>query len=146
MVIRKANEEDLSEILNLYSHPEIDNGCVLNLKNAKQIFQKIKSYPDYHIYLAEINNEIVGTFALAIMDNIAHMGAKSGLIEDVVVSQNFQRQGIGKKMMEFAMKLCKEKNCYKVSLSSQLKRENSHKFYESIGFKIHGYSFLMELK
>ena len=146
MIIRIATNEDLPEVLNLYSHPEIDDGHVLELKEAKSIFEKMKSYPDYNIYVAEIDNQIVGTFALAIMDNLAHMGAKSGLIEDVVVSQSFERQGIGKKMMEFAIELCKEKSCYKVCLSSNLKRQNAHKFYDSIGFKVHGYSYLTELK
>ena len=146
MIIREATEEDLPGILELYSHPEIDNGIVLDLKDAKQIFEKMKSYPDYHIYVAETDNKMAGTFALAILDNIAHMGAKSGLIEDVVVSLDFQRQGIGKKMMEFAIELCREKSCYKVCLSGNLKRKNSHKFYENIGFKIHGYSFLTEVK
>ena len=79
------------------------------------------------------------------MDNLAHMGSKSGLIEDVVVSQALHGQGIGKQMIAFAIQTCKEKSCYKVCLSSNLKRKNAHKFYENIGFKIHGYSFLMEL-
>jgi len=106
----------------------------------------MKSYPDYQVYVAEIDGEIVGTYALAIMDNLAHKGSKSGLIEDVVVSQAYQRQGIGRKMMEYAIETCKGKSCYKVLLSSNLKRENAHSFYNSLGFKKHGYSFTMELE
>jgi len=55
-------------------------------------------------------------------------------------------EGIGKEMMKFALKICKEKGCYKVSLSSNLKREKAHRFYEGIGFEKHGYSFSMGLK
>lgn len=144
MIIRKATENDLPEILNLYSQPDMDYGKVLQIEDAEKIFNKMKTYPDYYIYVAETKNEIVGTFALAVMDNLAHMGSKSGLIEDVVVSQKHQGNGIGKQMMKYAIELCKEKSCYKVCLSSNLKRTNAHKFYEAIGFKIHGYSFLME--
>lgn len=82
----------------------------------------------------------MGTFALA------HMGDKSGLIEDVVVRADMQGKGIGKKMMANAIDICKSKNCYKVALSSNIKRERSHRFYESLGFKRHGYSFYMELE
>ena len=146
MIIRIATDEDLPGILELYSQPELDNKQVLDKNEAKTIFDKMKLYPDYHVYVAEIDGKIVGTFALAIMDNLAHMGSKSGLVEDVVVSQQLQGQGIGKQMMKFAVEICKEKSCYKVCLSSNLKRQNAHKFYESIGFKIHGYSFLMELE
>ena len=144
--IRVAVEEDLPGILNLYSHPEIDGSGILDLETARTIFKKMRSYPDYNVYVAEIDNQIVGTFALAIMDNLAHMGDKSGLIEDVVVSKDHQRQGIGKKMMDFAVKTCREKSCYKACLSSNLKRHNAHEFYERIGFKKHGYSFLTELE
>lgn len=145
MKIRIAEEKDLPKILELYSQPAMDDKQVLEINEARTIFNKMKSYPDYHIYVAEMDDKIVGTFALAIMDNLAHMGSKSGLIEDVVVSQSLQDQGIGKQMMKYAIGLCKEKSCYKVCLSSNLKRQNAHKFYENIGFKIHGYSFLMEL-
>jgi GNAT superfamily N-acetyltransferase len=56
-----------------------------------------------------------------------------------------QSKGVGKLMMEFALKYSKEKGCYKMSLSSNLRREKAHQFYESLGFKKHGFSFLMDL-
>ena len=146
MIIRIATDEDLPEILELYSQPELDDKQVLGISEAKAIFDKMGLYPDYHVYVAEADGKIVGTFALVIMDNLAHMGSKSGLVEHVAVSPSLQGQGIGKHMMRFAVETCKEKSCYKVCLSSNLKRQNAHKFYESIGFKIHGYSFLMELE
>ena len=123
----------------------MDNGQILALPEATIIFNRMKLYADYQVYVTEINGEIIGTYALAIMDNLAHMGSKSGLIEDVVVSQTHQRQGIGQQMMGYAIETCREKSCYKVLLSSNLKRENAHDFYDSIGFKKHGYSYLMEL-
>lgn len=146
MLIRVATEEDLSEVLKLYSQLETDNSQVLEINAAKAIFDKMKLYPDYNVYVAEADGVIAGTFALAIMDNMAHMGARSGLIEDVAVSPLLQGQGIGKQMMKFAVEICRGKSCYKVCLSSNMKRKNAHQFYESIGFKIHGYSFLMELE
>ena len=146
LAIRAAKENDLFDILRLYSQPNMDNGKILDLSEAAVIFNRMKSYPDYQVYVAEINGEIVGTYALAILENMAHMGSKSGLIEDVVVSQEYQRQGIGSQMMKYAIKTCKEKSCYKVSLSSNLKRESAHSFYDSLGFKKHGYSFLMEME
>jgi len=145
MTIRPADEQDLPEILALYAEPDMDVGETLPLSDAAAIFRKMASYPDYNVYVAEEDGEIIGTFALAIMDNLAHMGKKSGLIEDVVVSRDHRRQSVGKRMMEYAVELCKEKSCYKVALSSNIKRESAHEFYKSLEFKIHGYSFLIEL-
>lgn len=143
--IQEAKDEDLPAILSLYAQPNIDNGKVLSAEEAQKIFTRIKSYPNYKIFVAKAEGETVGTFALLIMDNLAHMGAPSGIVEEVAVHPNWQGKGIGKQMMEFAMNRCREMGCYKLALSSNLKREAAHHFYESLGFQKHGYSFLVEL-
>lgn len=145
VIIREANCEDLLGILELYNQSDMDNGRVLSQEQAEVILKKIATYPNYKVFVAMENGKIIGTFALAIMDNLAHMGATSGLIEDVVVKEEYQGKGIGKYMMNYAVDYCREFGCYKVALSSNLKREMAHSFYKSLGFKIHGYSFLIEL-
>ena len=70
----------------------------------------------------------------------------SGLIEDVVVKSEWQGKGIGKQMMLFALAQCKENGCYIAALSSNIKRDRAHQFYESVGFEKHGFSFLIDLK
>jgi GNAT superfamily N-acetyltransferase len=145
VIIREAKKQDLQLVISLYSQPDMDNGQIISLAKAERIFQMIKNYPFFKIYVAVLNEAIVGTFELVIMDNLAHQGTPSGIIEDVVVAKQYQRKGIGKAMMQHAMRVCKEMGCYKVSLSSNLKRELAHRFYESLGFKIHGYSFYIEL-
>lgn len=144
--IRIAAESDLPDILALYSQLERDETQILPIAEARAIYDRMKSYPDYGVYVAEAGGRIVGTFALAIMDNLAHMGAKSGLIEDVAVSADMRGHGVGTEMMRYAVRICGDKSCYKVSLSSNVRRETAHKFYEKLGFKIHGYSFTTELE
>jgi ribosomal protein S18 acetylase RimI-like enzyme len=138
---RKASKPDLPAILQLYAQPEMDNGKVLSLTKAERIFEKIEGYPDYAIYVAVYRGEIIGSFELLIMDNLGHLGAPSAVIEDVVVDPKWQRKGIGKRMMREALKICHAKGCYKMVLSSNLKRNRAHAFYESLGFKRHGYSY-----
>lgn len=130
--------------MDLYAQPDLDDGQVLPLHEAKKIFARMIAYPDYRVYVAEVDGKIVGTFALIIMDNLGHVGTPSGLIEDVAVSPSCQRQGIGKAMMQYAMERCRKAGCYKLTLSSHLKRTRAHEFYHSLGFTRHGYSFLIE--
>ena len=143
--IRKAEEKDIPSILALYSEIDFSNEEPLSLQNAKVIFSQIQSYPNYHIYVALVQEEIVGTFALLIMDNLAHKGAPSGIVEDVAVSREWQGKGIGKQMMAYSMQKCKEVGCYKMALSSNAIRKNAHRFYESLGFRKHGYSFEVDI-
>ncbi len=145
MQIRQATESDIPSILSLYAQLEPNGESTISLSNALEIFRKIQSYPNYHIYIAEQEGETLGTFSLAIVDNLAHFGARSGLIEDVVVDEKHRYRGFGKEMMQYAINLCRQNFCYKVSLSSNLQRENAHRFYESLGFQKHGFSYQIPL-
>jgi len=115
------------------------------LHEATRLFARFARYPDYTLYVAERDGSIVGSFALLVMDNLGHLGAPSGIVEDVVVAPSSQGQGVGKAMMAFAYNRCREKGCYKLVLSSNAKRERAHAFYESLGFARHGYSFRLDL-
>lgn len=142
--IRPATRGDLDKILVLMADLETDDQ-VLDLSAAEDIFERMQSYPNYTIYVAATEGEIIGTFSLLIMDNLAHMGAPSGIVEDVAVHSSRRGQGIGKQMMQFAMQQCQKAGCYKLVLSSNLRRELAHKFYDQLGFQRHGYSFMVPI-
>jgi GNAT superfamily N-acetyltransferase len=143
--IRKAKEGDLPQILKLYSQLDMDDGKPLPLENAKKLFNKLQKYPEYKIFVGIYENKIIGTFSLLIMDNLVHGGTPSGIVEAVVVDPEYHGVGIGKQMMRFAMERCREFGCYKLVLSANMMRDKAHRFYESLGFDRHGYSFLIHL-
>lgn len=141
VLVRKALAGDLARVLELYAQPAMDDGQVLDQARARDIWSRFAAYPDYHLYVAELDGCVVGTFALLIMDNLAHQGTPSGIVEDVAVAPGMQGRGIGTTMMEQARAICADRGCYKMVLSSNLRREPAHQFYEKIGFQRHGYSF-----
>jgi GNAT superfamily N-acetyltransferase len=143
LALRAATEDDLPAILSLTAQLGQDDGKVLGLEEAVRIFARMKSYPDYRMYVALLNGRVVGTFSLLIMDNMAHLGARSAILEDVVVEEGLRGRGIGKRIMGYAGSLCRDKGCYKMALTSGRNREAAHRFYESLGFARHGYSFSM---
>jgi ribosomal protein S18 acetylase RimI-like enzyme len=145
LVIRAAQENDLPGILEVYQSLEDGDNWSVDLATATKQFMKISSYPNYAVYIAERDGEIVGTFELLIMDNLAHTGKPSAIVEDVAVKMALHGSGIGKAMMLKAMEISRQCGCYKMMLSSNLKRERTHRFYKSLGFEIHGYSFYVEL-
>lgn len=144
MRVRPATEADLPAVLHLYQ-TALEDPRILAPEQALATFQKMRQYPSYVLYVAEDETGIVGTFALLLMDNLGHFGAPSGVVEDVAVLPDRQGAGIGRAMMAFAMERCREAGCYKLALSSNRRRERTHAFYESLGFRKHGFSFLVEL-
>lgn len=146
VTIREAGADDLATLLNLYR--QLNNQSddkSFSLKQAEAIYLRIGNYPDYSIYLAEWKQQVVGTFALLIMDSLGHSGTPAAVLEDVVVSEEHRSLGIGQRMMAFATTLAKEKGCSKFFFSSGIERTQAHQFYENLGFKQHGYSFYLNL-
>jgi len=140
MNIRIATEADLGDLVGLYQQfgPfEDDEPSVA----VSRMLARTSLYPDFKVYVAEIDGKIAGTFALLIMDTLGNRCRPAGVVEDVVVSERARDQGIGRAMMEFALERCRERGCYKMALSSNLSRDAAHRFYESLGFEKHGYSF-----
>jgi GNAT superfamily N-acetyltransferase len=116
-----------------------------DLAAAERVFARYAGYPDYTLYVAEDGGEVVGTFALLVLDNLAHGLTPAGLVESVAVAEDRRSQGIGAAMMRFAMARCAEAGCYKLALSSNLVRADAHRFYERLGFVRHGLSFSVAL-
>ena len=145
--IRKAEELDLPAMLRLYAQPGMDSGRVLTIDAASKILQRMATYAEYAVYVATAHDgSVVGTFALLVMDNLAHMGTPSAVVEDVCVDERLRGQGIGKAMMHFAMEFARQRGCYKLALSSNAAREGAHAFYRSLGFEQHGLSFHVQLR
>jgi ribosomal protein S18 acetylase RimI-like enzyme len=146
ILVREATAADIPAVLGLYTQPDLDDGKVLPADQARALFERFSRYPDYTLYVAQEGEEIVGSFALLVMDNLGHLGAPSGIVEDVVVAPARHGNGIGQAMMRFALERCREKRCYKLVLSSNAKRLRAHAFYERLGFERHGYSFRIDLE
>jgi GNAT superfamily N-acetyltransferase len=145
VTVRVAELNDLPAILRIYSQPAVDSGEMLPDDAAKALYEKIRQYPSYHLYVACIGPDVVGTFALLIMDNLGHLGRPSAVVEDVAVDPRLQRRGVGRTMINFAIDRAREARCYKLPLSAAAHRHEAHRFYESLGFERHGFSFGISL-
>ncbi len=143
--IRAATEEDIPAILTLYREAQIDGERGFTVEEALVHFHSLERYPYFHVFVAILDEMVAGTYELIILDNMAKRGRKSGVVEDVAVHPEHQGRGIGRAMMQHALDQCRLAGCYKLTLSSNLKREGAHRFYESLGFTKHGYSFQIEI-
>ncbi len=141
--IREAVEADLPAVFDLYADPDVDDGYLMPPEQARRTFRKMKEYPFLKLFVAELDGQVVGTYELLIMDNLAHAGAPSAVVEDVVVAAGMRGHGIGRAMMAHAVEVCRACGCYKVSLSSAQFREAAHRFYDRLGFNRYGVAFVV---
>lgn len=143
--IRQAMLDDAAALLQLYAQPDYDNGLVLDEMAAKSILVNAEKYPFYKFYVGEREGCVLGTYALLIMENIGHMGSPSSIVESVAVAPEAQGMGVGKALMAHAMATAAAQGCYKLVLSSNIKRAAAHAFYDRLGFQRHGISFVIPL-
>lgn len=87
-----------------------------------------------HLYLARFKNnrKIIGMVTL-VMYRIPYK--VKAQLEDIVVDFSVRGQGIGRKLMEFAIDNAKELGVKSLNFTSSPNRESANKLYESLGFK-----------
>ena len=144
LAIRPALLADVPQLLALYKLLDLAPEPALPVDQARARFSELALRPGHRIYVAEFERQIVGTFALIFIGGLSHGARDSCIVEDVCVVPDRQGSGIGKQMMRFAMDQCASSDCYKLVLSSHVSRSNAHRFYESLGFRQHGHSFLID--
>ena len=131
ITIRKLQKDDLENgfLITLDSLRQASN---IDKKTAEKIFDKINSNPDHIVAVAVIEGKIVGSTTLLIETKFIHNGGKIGHIEDVVVDKEYQRKGIGEKIITYLLRYAKDQGCYKTILDCV---DDVKPFYEKLGFK-----------
>ncbi len=81
------------------------------------------------IFLASLDNKIVGTICLNPIDNISIEILKFAVLE------GYKGLGIGKKLMDYCIEICKQNNVESIILESSSKLKNALKMYEKYGFQ-----------
>lgn len=130
ITVRKANINDINEIVNLYEQKGWNKGRQI----TSEFFKKVTDIPGCYLLVAEMDDKIVGTVQLNIIQNIAFGGQPYGTVEWVITDKDHRRQGVGRKMFEEIDRICIEHNCDSVMLTSSLANWESHLFYEKMGY------------
>jgi GNAT superfamily N-acetyltransferase len=117
----------------------------LDAAGARQIMARMDAYPYFRAFLVFADEVAVGTFSLLVFCSLTHEGTEQAVLDAVVISRACRGQGIGSVMLDHALRIAGEAGCYKIALSSNLKRMDAHRFYESFGFTQHGISLAIPL-
>lgn len=70
--ISLATKKDLSTLNRLYAN--MDNKPLMSEEKITAVWNEIQQVPNYYIYLAYLENKIIGTFSLLFMPTMMHRG------------------------------------------------------------------------
>ncbi|MEH3090669.1 MAG: GNAT family N-acetyltransferase [Agrobacterium cavarae] len=133
-LVRAAQKSDLPALLDLYQHLS-PGDLAPSLADAEAIFDQFLAYPGSVIVLCEMGSVLVGSCVLVVIPNLTRGGRPYALIENVVTHGDFRRQGIGRRVLDFATARAWQAGCYKAMLMTGSTRPEIHAFYRSAGFE-----------
>ncbi|MFS1516538.1 GNAT family N-acetyltransferase [Bacillus sp. SM2101] len=132
--IRPIKREELQSLLHLYTHLNSDDP-ELSATDIAPLWKQICCNPHTYYIVADKNGQLVASCVLNIIMNLTRSARPYGLIENVVTHSNYRRKGYGTKVLQAALDIAWEQNCYKVMLLTGSKKEETLSFYERAGFK-----------
>jgi len=133
-MIREAKPDDFARVMELYaqlhpSDPVVEDG------SDRHVYDEILTTRNLHLFVLEDRDGAVNaTCYLNVIPNITRQASPYGIIENVVTEISLRNQGLGKKIIGYALQFCWERGCYKVMLQTGSKREATHNFYKACGF------------
>ena len=140
MIIRKANRDDVSEIVKMLASDKLgklrEDYRDLLPQRYYEAFDNIDSDTNQELVVIENNeNEIVGTLQLSFLQYLTYKGGIRAQIEAVRVRTDYRGKGIGGKLFEWAINRSKEKGAHLLQLTTDKKRDGALEFYGKLGFK-----------
>jgi GNAT superfamily N-acetyltransferase len=83
---------------------------------------------------AERDGKVIGTMQLSYLAGLSRLGAERCQIEAVRVAATTRGQGLGRRMIQWAVDRARARGCAMVQLTSDKSRTDAHRFYASLGF------------
>ncbi len=137
MNIRKIEEEDLNQLLELYTYLHDDDAPLPDGSVINDTWNKIQSSDDFAYFGAFLDHKLVASCSLALIPNLTRGCRPYGVIENVVTHIRHRRNGYGHSILKKTLDYAWSKNCYKVMLLTGRLNEETFNFYESVGFNRH---------
>jgi GNAT superfamily N-acetyltransferase len=138
-MIREFEYKDKSDIKRLFA---ILTGTTISASDLINRLDYIKTSTIDSLYVYELNNTVIGLLGFRIRENLEE-NSRYGEISAIVVDTDYQNQGIGRQLIDFAEQLAKDLNCKGTWLVSGFNREEkAHQFYKSLGYDATGYRFV----
>lgn len=97
-------------------------------------FDRIDADPYDELIVAERDGKVIGTMQLSYLAGLSRLGAERCQIEAVRVAAAARGQGLGRRMIQWAVDRARARGCAMVQLTSDKSRTDAHRFYASLGF------------
>lgn len=131
--IREANEADLRQLLELYTHLH-DNEMPETSASLLELWQKILADENHHILLGMADGKLTSSCVVVVVPNLTNNQRPYAFVENVITHEAYRGRGYATKLLDFAKGIAEKEHCYKIMLLTSAKEESTLKFYEDAGY------------
>ena len=140
MTFRKALKKDLQDIVAMIADDELgktrEDYQIPLPSSYTDAFAVIDNDPAQELIVVEDeNSEVIGTMQLTFIQYLTYKGGIRAQIEAVRIRKDKRGSGLGRRMFEWAIERAKERKAHLLQLTTDKKRPEALRFYESLGFK-----------
>lgn len=150
VLFRRATRADLPSIVRLLAEDELGSQRERNEdplpESYYSAYEEINKDPHPELIAAELDGEVIGTLHLMFLPSISLQGGLRAQIESVRIDTKYQSRGIGSEMIRWAIEHAKARGVHLVQLTTHKSREDAHRFYERLGFKVTHLGMKLSLK
>jgi GNAT superfamily N-acetyltransferase len=139
ILFRIARRDDVSAIVRMLADDELGS----QRENAEEplpesyytAFEQLERDNNHELIVAERNGEVIGTLHLMFLPSLSYQGGIRAQVESVRVDKKCQNQGIGSRLMKWAIERARERGAHIIQLTTHKSRKDAHRFYDRLGFK-----------
>lgn len=140
MKFRKATSGDVRAIVEMIADDALgstrESFTIPLPKTYYDAFERIDSDTNQELTVVESENgQIIAVFQLTFIPYLTYQGGVRAQIEGVRVHKDHRGLGIGKTVFEWAINRAKDRKAHLLQLTTDKKRPDAIRFYESLGFK-----------
>lgn len=139
MLFRKATRQDVPSIVKLLANDKLgqlrENDTDPLPEAYYNAFEAINKDPNQELIVVESETgDLLGTLQLSFIQYLTYRGGIRAQIEAVRIREDVRGEGIGQKMIEWAIERARERKAHTVQLTTDKQRPDALRFYEKLGF------------
>jgi ribosomal protein S18 acetylase RimI-like enzyme len=133
--IRKAQFDDLRVMAPLIGELfAIETDFMFDRKKQYAGLKLLFEDPHVDILVAKYKNTPIGMVTMQRVVSSAE-GGYAGLIEDVIVSENYRGRGVGRSLLQQLIALASKKKYARLQLAADRANSSALDFYKALGFR-----------
>ncbi|MGW8489980.1 N-acetyltransferase family protein [Streptomyces sp. NPDC055886] len=145
--IRPATPEDLPAVVAMLADDPLgaQRESPDDLTPYQEALHRLADDPNQHVVVAVRQDRVVGTLQLTIIPGLSRRGSTRSIIEGVRIHGDERGSGLGTQLIQWAVDESRRQDCQLVQLTSDVTREDAHRFYERLGFTASHVGFKLAL-